>query len=71
MRLLGPRGVFGRFGRFWSPSLGVYRLYLTNREQVVWLSTDRGLVGLSPDRPAEFVDRLASRLPLVGRRSSP
>jgi PH (Pleckstrin Homology) domain-containing protein len=65
--LLGSRGVFGRFGRFWSPSLGVYRLYLTNREQVVWLTTERGLVGLSPDRPAEFVERLAARLGLLGR----
>lgn len=67
LMLLGSRGVFGRFGRYWSRGLGFYRLDLTNREQVVWLTTDAGLVGLSPDRPAEFVERLASRLALVGR----
>lgn len=64
--LLGSRGVFGRFGRYWSPGLGGYRLYLANREHLVWLVTDRGLVGLSPDRPDEFVARLGARLALVG-----
>ena len=59
---MGSTGIFGRFGRFWNPSLGFYRLYLTNREQIVWLATDAGLVGLSPDRPDEFVRSLGSIL---------
>ena len=67
LTLLGSRGVFGRFGTFWNPRLGLYRLYLSNRENVVWLVTDDGLVGLSPDRPEEFVERLQSRLAILGR----
>ncbi len=61
--LLGSRGIFGRFGTFWNPRLGFYRLYLTNRTSIVWLATSTGWVGLSPDRPDEFVERLRQRLP--------
>jgi hypothetical protein len=67
LSLFGSKGVFGRFGRFWSPRLGAYRLFVTDGTAVVWLATDDGLVGLSPDRSAEFVDRLRERL---GRRDS-
>ena len=66
LTVMGSRGVFGRFGSFWNSQLGVYRLYLSNRENVVWLATDGGLVGLSPDRPEEFVERLRSRLAILG-----
>jgi hypothetical protein len=60
------KGVFGRFGRFWNAQLGCHRLYLSNTNTVVWLHTDGGLVGLSPDRPDEFLARLRGRL---GRRA--
>lgn len=56
------RGLFGWFGHFWNPRLGVYRLYLANRQHVVWLATNWGWVGISPDRPDEFLERLRSRL---------
>lgn len=62
---LASRGVFGRFGWFWNPTLGWHRLELTNRDAVVWLGTDQGWVGLSPDRPDEFVGRLEARLALA------
>ena len=62
MTIGGSNGLFGRFGHFWSPRLGVYRLFLSNTQTIVWLTTVRGLVGLSPDRPDEFVERLAARL---------
>jgi hypothetical protein len=62
--ITGSNGLFGRFGQFWNTRLGLYRLYLSNTESVVWLGTTRGLVGLSPDRPDEFVERLAARLPV-------
>ena len=62
LSLLGSRGIFGHFGRFWNVRLGTYRLYLANRDSVVWLATDDGWVGLSPDRPDEFVERLRARL---------
>ena len=62
LSMFGSQGVFGRFGTFWNMRLGFYRLYVTNRAAVVWLATDDGWVGLSPDRPEEFVRRLeASR----------
>jgi PH (Pleckstrin Homology) domain-containing protein len=60
--MFGSQGVFGRFGSFWNMRLGFYRLYLTNRTAIVWLATDRGWVGLSPDRPDEFAESLRSRL---------
>ena len=37
-------------------------LFVTNRESLVWLDTDRGWVGLSPDQPDEFVERLRARV---------
>jgi hypothetical protein len=52
------KGIFGRFGRFWSPQLGFFRLFVSDASAVVWLHTDGGLVGLSPDRPDEFLARL-------------
>jgi len=58
----GSSGLFGRFGRFWSPRLGFYRLFLSNTQSVVWLSTSGGWVALSPDRPEEFAARLEARL---------
>jgi hypothetical protein len=57
--------VFGRFGRFWSMRLGFFRLFLTNRDTVVWLLTEDGWVGLSPDRPDEFAAGLRARLSLT------
>jgi hypothetical protein len=63
----GSNGVFGRFGLFWNRHLGFYRLYLSGTHAVVWLSTDRGFVGLSPDRPADFVERLQRRLAILGQ----
>lgn len=60
--LTGSNGLFGRFGRFWNPRLGSYRLFLTNRDAVVWLVTDEGLIGLSPDRPDAFMERLSLRV---------
>ncbi len=62
LTLTASKGVFGRFGRFWNPTLGFYRLFLANRDNVVWLRTETGWVGLSPDRPDEFVARLAARI---------
>jgi hypothetical protein len=62
LTMFGSRGVFGHFGHFWSPRLGNFRLHLTNCREVVWLATATGWVGLSPDRPHEFVERLRRRL---------
>ncbi len=69
--VMGSKGVFGRFGRYWNPNLGFYRLHLTNRENIVWLATGDGFIGLSPDRPDEFVERLRGRLAILGRGGAP
>jgi hypothetical protein len=69
LSFIGSNGLFGRFGRFWSPRLGFYRLFLTNTHSVVWLRTSDGWVGLSPDLPEEFCARLAMRLPEAPRSS--
>ena len=61
LSLGGSNGLFGRFGRFWNPRVGFYRLFLSNTATVVWLTTADGMVGLSPDRPDEFVERLGAR----------
>jgi hypothetical protein len=61
----GSRGVFGRFGRFWSGALGHYRLFLTNADSIVWLDTVDGWVGLSPDHPQQFLEQLRARLSLM------
>ena len=65
MSLFGSQGIFGRFGTFWNFRLGFYRLYLTNRDAVVWLATDTGWVALSPDRADEFVARLEAHRSLM------
>ncbi|HXH84576.1 MAG TPA: PH domain-containing protein [Candidatus Tectomicrobia bacterium] len=69
MTVLGSRGVFGTFGRFWNAALGLYRLHLSNTDGVVWLRTPGGWIGLSPDRPDEFLERLRRRL--ASPRSGP
>jgi hypothetical protein len=65
MSTFGSRGVFGRFGRFWNHSLGHYRLFITNGRDIIWLDTVHGWVGLSPDRPQQFLEQLRARLALV------
>ena len=62
LTLTGSKGIFGRFGTFWSPRLGVYRLYMANTDHVLWLDTADGLIGLSPDAGEEFAARLQERL---------
>jgi hypothetical protein len=62
LTMFGSRGIFGHVGHFWSPRLGHYRLYLANTRDVVWVATETGWVALSPERPAEFLERLRGRL---------
>ena len=62
LSVIGSRGVFGRFGRFWNGSLGHYRLFLTNGHGIVWLDTVHGWVGVSPDHPQQFLEELRARL---------
>lgn len=62
LSVLGFKGAFGHFGRFWNPSIGTYQLWLTNTHSIVWLATTAGWVAVSPDRPDEFVARLRAHI---------
>lgn len=56
VRLLGSGGMFGWYGLFWRRDLGGFRAYVTNRSLLVAVSTDQGLVLVSPADPAQFVE---------------
>jgi hypothetical protein len=62
LSMTASNGIFGRFGHFWNMTLGFYRLFLTDRDNLVWLQTTQGWIGLSPDQPDEFVERLSSKI---------
>ena len=54
--------LFGSHGLRWNPRTGRHYIFITRTSDLVWLTTSRGLVALSPERPAEFTTRLAGRL---------
>lgn len=63
MRLGGSGGLFGYYGRFWSRTLGAFRLYATRREGLVRLDTPDDRFVLSPDRPERFLEEVLARAP--------
>jgi hypothetical protein len=63
LRLGGTGGLFGYYGRFWSRSLGPYRLYATSARRLVLLDTQGGRFVLSPDPPARFAEAVLARAP--------
>lgn len=63
IRAGGNGGLFGYYGRFWSRSLGSFRLYATRRKDLVRVATASEVFVLSPDRSAEFVRELLARAP--------
>lgn len=58
IRTFGNGGLFCFAGRYWSRSLGHYRAYVTDFSRTVILEFPDRKVVVSPDRPAEFVERL-------------
>jgi hypothetical protein len=66
---VGLNSLFGSHGLRWNPRTGRHYLFVTRSSDLVWLTTSRGLVALSPERPAEFTTRLAGRL--AARASMP
>ena len=54
IRTLASGGLFGIYGRFWSRSLGHYRMYARRSDGFVLIDAGTRYV-LSPDSPAEFV----------------
>jgi hypothetical protein len=67
---VGLNSLFGSHGLRWNPRTGRHYLFITRTTDVVWLTTSRGLVALSPERPAEFTTRLAERLAADGSATS-
>jgi hypothetical protein len=66
---MGLNGIFGAHGLRWNPRTGRHYLFITRTSDLVWLTTARGLLALSPERPAEFTSRLAERV--AGRGPAP
>lgn len=63
-RVVGAGGLFGWFGRFRRPDLGMYRAYVTSREDadLVALKTDAGVLVVSPRDRRPFVAALKKAL---------
>jgi hypothetical protein len=60
-RKWGNGGLFAITGGFSGSGLGRYHAFVTDPARTVVVSTDRGIVVVSPDRPADFaaaVERL-------------
>lgn len=54
-RLWGNGGLFAITGIFSGSGLGRYHAFVTDPARTVVVTTRRGIVVVSPDRPAEFV----------------
>jgi hypothetical protein len=63
LRLGGSGGLFGYYGRFWSRTLGAFRLYATRREGLVRIDTPDERFVLSPDAPERFLEEVLARAP--------
>lgn len=63
LRIAGSGGGFGYYGRFRRGDIGTYRAYLTSRDHatVVPVTTDVGIVTVSPADPQSFVARVTGR----------
>ena len=66
---VGLNSLFGAHGLRWNPRTGRHYLFITRTSDLVWLTTSRGLVALSPEEPATFRTRLAARL--AARETTP
>ena len=52
-------GGLGTAGWYWSARFGRFRGYITNRQRLVVLRLERGVIVLSPDDPDAFVRHLS------------
>lgn len=62
LRTFGSGGLFGFFGWFYARKFGHYRAYVTSRQNLVLVEAERVYL-LSPERPDEFLRRLADWVP--------
>jgi hypothetical protein len=71
LRYAGTSGLFGYFGRFWSPGLGRFRLHATRLTGLVLVDTEQGRWVLSPEPPEPFVAALRRAVPRAAEPSAP
>lgn len=80
VRLGGTSGFFGHYGRFWSRSLGAFRLYATRTRDLVLLDLPEERFVLSPGAPERFLEEVRALAPgaavvddpeALGRRPMP
>jgi hypothetical protein len=70
-RLGGSAGFFGHYGRFWSRSLGSFRLYATRTHDLVLLDLPGDRLVLSPDPPERFLEEVLLAAPGAARAEDP
>lgn len=59
IRVAGSGGGFGYYGLFWSPKVGLFRVYAGRREEVILLRlTDGRRIMIAPDPVEAFVEAL-------------
>ena len=71
LRIAGTSGLFGYFGRYWSPGLGRFRLHATRRTGLVVVDTEDGRWVLSPEPAAAFVAALRRAAPRATELPAP
>lgn len=59
-RRWGNDGMFAISGHFAGSGLGRYRAFVTDPARTVVLETERGIVVVSPERPAEFAQAVGA-----------
>jgi hypothetical protein len=60
IRTMGSDGLFARIGRFHSPALGNYRMYLTNGDDAVLIDSGERLI-VSPEGSERFIVEVLAR----------
>jgi hypothetical protein len=58
IRLFGSGGLFGYFGAFTSRKLGRFKMWCTNRNNLVLITTNYSKLVVSPDEPDDFIMNL-------------
>lgn len=58
IRLFGSGGLFGYFGIFTSRKLGRFKMWCTNRNNLVLITTNDSKLLISPDEPDDFIMNL-------------
>lgn len=58
VRTFGVGGLFGYYGKFYNPTIGSMRWYVTRVDRPVLVTTQKSKILLSPDEPELFAEAL-------------